>query len=107
MASLQSIRSFDFAQFQEKLVAQFQDLDPKDPSSWPPAPRYGLFLLTTIGMVVMLWFVWLSGSDETLKLKVEEEEKLKKSYTEKLTKAVNGANTVSGSPSLCSAPASC
>lgn len=89
MASLQSIRSFDFAQFQEKLVAQFQDLDPKDPSSWPPAPRYGLFLLTTIGMVVMLWFVWLSGSDETLQLKIKEEEKLKESYTKNLTKAVN------------------
>lgn len=87
--ALPSIRSFDFAQFQEKLIAQFQDLDPKDPSSWPPVPRYGLFLLTTVGMVVMLWFVWLSGSDEMLSQKAKQEDDLKKSYTEKLNKAVN------------------
>ncbi len=89
MAALQSIRSFDFAQFQEKLVAQFQDLDYKDPASWPPIPRYGLFFVTTVAMVLVLGFLWLSGYDDILKQKVEEEEKLKKNYIEKLTRAVN------------------
>lgn len=87
--ALQSIRSFDFAQFQEKLVAQFQDLDPKDPSSWPPIPRYGLFLLTTIAMVVGLWFVWLGGVDEELKTNETKETDLRKDYKDKLSKAVN------------------
>ncbi|MEN9372546.1 MAG: hypothetical protein RIR79_98 [Pseudomonadota bacterium] len=87
--ALSSIRSFDFAQFQANLIAQFQDLDPKDPSSWPPVPRYGLFVITTIAMVVALWFLWLSGVDEELKAAQTKEEELKKSYKDKYRKAVN------------------
>ena len=81
--------SFDFAAWQEKLQSQFKDLDPKDPSSWPMAPRYGLFALTTLFVVVLLWFVWLSGSEETLKQAEEKEVALKADYTSKLAKAVN------------------
>lgn len=87
--ALQSIRSFDFAQFQEKLVAQFQDLDFKDPSSWPPIPRYALFVVTTIVMVVGLWFVWLSGSADELQQEEAKEVKLRDEYKDKLKKAVN------------------
>lgn len=87
--AIQSIRSFDFVQFQEKLVAQFQDLDPKDPSSWPPVPRYGLFLLTSIVMVVGLWFIWLGSVDEELKRNEAKQVELEKEYKEKLAKAVN------------------
>ena len=63
MATKTSV-SIDFQAIQEKLNSQFQDLDPRDPSAWPPAPRYGLFALATIVVIVVLWFVWLSGAQD-------------------------------------------
>ncbi len=85
----QSLGSIDFAQLQQKLEAQFKDLDPKDPSSWPPFPRYAAFLLVTVAVVVALWFVWLAGSDEVLQEERGKEIKLRTDYSAKLTKAVN------------------
>lgn len=84
-----SSRSFDFAQLQEQLQSQFRDLDPKDPSNWPSLPRYALFLATAIGIVVVLWFVWLSGSQEMLQQEQDKEVKLREDYKTKLAKAVN------------------
>lgn len=81
--------SFDFNAAKEKLQAQFQDLDPKDPSSWPAAPRYSLFVLTTVFVLVILWFVWLAGSEEMLQKAHEKEVALRADYTAKLSKAVN------------------
>jgi type IV pilus assembly protein PilO len=84
-----SLRSIDFAQLQEQLQSQFRDLDPKDPTSWPSIPRYALFVATAIGIVVVLWFVWLSGSQEMLQQEQDKEVKLREEYKTKLTKAVN------------------
>jgi type IV pilus assembly protein PilO len=81
--------SIDFAQLQEKWLGQFSDLDPKDPSSWPSLPRYALFLGTTIAIVVVLWFVWLVGSEEILQQEQGKEITLKEDYKTKLAKAVN------------------
>jgi type IV pilus assembly protein PilO len=81
--------SIDFAALQEKIKSQFNDLDPKDPSNWPPVPRYGLFLLTSVLVIVALWFAWLSGSQDELQAAQAEEIKLKDDYKAKLTKAVN------------------
>lgn len=82
-------RSIDFAQLQEKLLSQFRDLDPKDPSLWPSLPRYALFAVTSIVIVVALWFLWLSGSQEILQQEQDKEVKLREDYKTKLTKAVN------------------
>ena len=84
-----TMRSIDFAKLQEKLLAQFKDLDPKDPSVWPSLPRYALFVFTSIAIVVVLWFVWLSGSQEILQQEQDKEVKLREDYKTKLTKAVN------------------
>jgi type IV pilus assembly protein PilO len=81
--------SIDFAALQEKIKGQFSDLDPKDPSVWPPVPRYGLFVLTTVLVIVALWFAWLSGSQDELQAAQAEELSLKEDYKVKLTKAVN------------------
>lgn len=82
-------RSIDLAQLQAQLVSQFRDLDPKDPSNWPSLPRYALFAATSIAIVVVLWFVWLSGSQEVLQQEQDKEVKLREDYKFKLTKAVN------------------
>ena len=81
--------SIDFAELQAKVFGQFQGLDPKDPSVWPTIPRYALFLVTAIGVVAVLWFVWLTSSLEILEQEQATEEKLRADYKSKLTKAVN------------------
>jgi type IV pilus assembly protein PilO len=82
-------RSIDFAALQAKVVGQFQNLDTKDPSSWPSLPRYALFGFTTLAVVVALWFLWLNGSQETLQQEEDKEAVLRTDYKTKLTKAVN------------------
>lgn len=81
--------SIDFAALQEKLLSQFRDLDPKDPSLWPSIPRYALFAVTSVFVVVALWFLWLSSSEEALKQEQEKEIVLREDYKKKLVKAVN------------------
>lgn len=79
----------DLPAFQEKLVGQFRDLDPKDPSLWPALPRYGLLLGIVVLAVVGLWFAWLSTSQEELEAEQARELTLRKDYTSKLAKAAN------------------
>jgi type IV pilus assembly protein PilO len=81
--------SIDFAALQERLQSQFRDLDPKDPSMWPTVPRAALFVASAIVIVVVLWFVWLSGSQEILQQEQDKEVKLREDYKTKLAKAVN------------------
>jgi type IV pilus assembly protein PilO len=88
MAS-KSLSSFDFQAFQAKLQSQFSELDPRDPSAWPPLPRYGLFLVTALVVIIVLWFLWLSGSQDELQTEQAKEVKLREDYRTKLTKAVN------------------
>ena len=88
MAS-KSSTSFDFQAFQERLKSQFMDLDPRDPSAWPAVPRYGLFVLATLLVITVLWFSWLSGSQDVLQFEQDKEVQLRADYKVKLTKAVN------------------
>jgi type IV pilus assembly protein PilO len=81
--------SIDFSALQEKLVTQFRDLDPKDPSLWPALPRYGLLVGVVVLVVTALWFAWLSTSQEELEAEQARELTLRKDYTTKLVKAVN------------------
>lgn len=88
MAS-KSLPSFDFQALQAKLQSQFSELDPRDPSAWPSLPRYGLFLVTALVVITVLWFLWLNGSQEELQAEQAKEVKLREDYRTKLTKAVN------------------
>jgi type IV pilus assembly protein PilO len=81
--------SIDFSDLQQKLVGQFSNLDPKDPSMWPLVPRIAVFLATAIVVMVVLWFVWLSSSQELLQEEQAKELKFREDYKTKLTKAVN------------------
>lgn len=81
--------SIDFAGIQSRLQAQFSGLDPNDPPSWPALPRYLLCLAVTVFVVVALWFLWLSTSDEALTAEKANEVQLRADYTKKLKQAVN------------------
>ena len=84
-----SLPSLDFPALQEKVVSQFRNLDPKDPSVWPAVPRYALFLLVCALVVAGLWFAWLINSEAELIAEEAKEVKLREDFRGKLTKAVN------------------
>jgi type IV pilus assembly protein PilO len=88
MARTQKL-NVDFAALQDRLKAQFIGLNPNDPPSWPTLPRYLLCLFVTVAVVVALWFVWLSASDEELKAEQAKEVQLREDYKKKLAQAVN------------------
>jgi type IV pilus assembly protein PilO len=79
----------DFTGLQSRITAQFSGLDANDPPSWPALPRYLLCLAVTIVVVVALWFLWLSSSDEELTAEQAKEVQLKEDYKKKLAQAVN------------------
>jgi type IV pilus assembly protein PilO len=71
------------------LTGQFRNLDTKDPSSWPQLPRFTVFVLLALTLVVILWFVWLSDTKDALTAEQEQELKLRDEYKIKLAKAIN------------------
>jgi type IV pilus assembly protein PilO len=84
-----SLTSFSMTGFKDRILGQFQNLDPRNPVVWPALPRYGLFALIAIAIVVVLWFVWLSGADEELQAEQAKELKLRDEFKTKLAKAIN------------------
>ena len=81
--------NLDLSALQEKLFGQFRNLDPKDPSLWPSLPRCALFVAIAAVCVVILWFLWLSTSEEELVAEQAKEVQLRDEYKVKLAKAVN------------------
>lgn len=88
MAS-KSQKKFDFPALQQKLLGQFRNLDPKDPSVWPAIPRYALFAVVAVVVVVALWFLWLTAFADELAAEQAKEVVLRSEYKVKLAKAVN------------------
>ncbi|MFD0669115.1 type 4a pilus biogenesis protein PilO [Ramlibacter sp. MAHUQ-53] len=72
-----------------RLTAQFRGLDPNDPASWPAAPRATLCAFIVVGIVVLLWYVFISSTHDELEAEVQREVQLKREYTGKLGQAVN------------------
>jgi type IV pilus assembly protein PilO len=79
----------DFGAFQQSLKSQFRGLNPNDPPSWPMLPRLALFLAVIVGIVVGLWFAWLSASADELAAEQKKEVALREDFQKKLAQAVN------------------
>lgn len=71
------------------LQRQFQNLDPKDPSLWPAAPRWMLLIMIAALVVGLGWYLYLSNFDEELMTSQGKELQLKDDYKSRLRKAVN------------------
>lgn len=84
-----STPKFDFAVFQEGLVRQFRNLDTKDPSVWPLAPKVLLCLFIAIGVAVGSWFAKINEYEAELQGEVAKEQALRTDYEAKLVKAVS------------------
>lgn len=68
---------------------QFQNLDPKDPSVWPAAPRAALLMLIAGLVIGAGWWFFLQSFEEELTTSQAQELKLKEDYKTRLRKAVN------------------
>ncbi len=79
----------DFAQVQERLRRQFQNLDPKDPSLWPILPRILLCLFIATGVAAALWYFKLTEYEDELITERTTEQQLRDDFQKKLVKAVS------------------
>lgn len=77
-----------FRERQEQLAQQFRDLDRNDPSSWPAAPKWLLYAFVCLGIFAFLWFLLISGVLENLEQETQKELQLRKTYQDKLSKAL-------------------
>lgn len=84
-----TLPKFDFAAAGKNARDQFRGLNPNDPGSWPLLPRTLLCVLLMVGIVVALWFVWLTNSADELDQAQKKELTLRDDYTKKLAQAVN------------------
>lgn len=84
-----SEKKIDFAALQESVTRQFRNLDTRDPSLWPPAPKFILCFFIVIGVAVALWFVKINEYEQELAGEVAKEQSLRTDYQTKLLKAVS------------------
>ena len=61
--------AIDFRSLVQDWQSQFTDLDPKNPSSWPPLPRMGLFVLTALLVLIEKGFIQKNPGPNYVRLK--------------------------------------
>ncbi|RYF73264.1 MAG: pilus assembly protein PilO [Comamonadaceae bacterium] len=89
MATKRSPSNIDIGASLRRAGEQFQGLNPNDPSVWPAVPRYALCVLVTIIVLVALWFVWLTNSNDVLESERAKEVTLREDYKKKVAQAAN------------------
>lgn len=87
--SINSAKNIDIAQIGRNISSQFQGLNKDDPGSWPALPRYFCYLLVTLLVLGLLWYFWVSTSNEELAVEEDKEITLRTEYKGKLAQAVN------------------
>lgn len=81
--------SVDLAVAVGKIKRQFSNLDPKDPSLWPPFPRALLCGLIVVIVVTLAWFAKLTDYQAELETEQTKEVALREDFQKKLQKAVS------------------
>ena len=82
-------QKIDLAALQIILRRQFTNLDTKDPSTWPIAPKILLCLFLVIAVVVFSWYIKLTDYQTELESEQNKEVALREDYQKKLVKAVS------------------
>jgi type IV pilus assembly protein PilO len=73
----------------EGAVSQFRGLNPNEPGQWPTLPKIFTWAVLGIAVVVVGWFLLLSGAADELEAQRNKEPALKNDYRGKLGQAVN------------------
>jgi len=89
MATKTAPMSLDMASRFEGAVHQFRGLNANDPGQWPILPRVAAWCAVALAVVVLGWFLLLSGASDELQVERDREPTLKQDYRSKLTQAVN------------------
>ncbi|MDM0076687.1 type 4a pilus biogenesis protein PilO [Variovorax sp. J2P1-59] len=89
MATKRSSQKIDLATAMRRFGQQFQGLNPNDPSVWPAVPRYALCVAVAALVLVALWFVWLTNSNDELEAERAKEVTLRADYQKKVAQAAN------------------
>ena len=84
-----SKNNIDFAAVQEKIARQFRNLDTKDPSLWPIAPKVLLCIFIAILVAAGLWYAKINEYEVELESERAKEQTLRQDYQTKLVKAVS------------------
>jgi type IV pilus assembly protein PilO len=79
----------DFVALQADLSKQFRNLDPKDPSLWPLAPKFLLCFFIAFAVAAVLWYAKINEYQVELDGEVAKEQAFRQDYQAKLTKAVS------------------
>ena len=87
--ALTSLQKPDLAAIFRRLSAQFQNLDPKDPSLWPTAPKVLLCVAIAAVTTFVAWMLHLKDYEAELETARQEETRLREDYQKKLAKAVS------------------
>lgn len=89
MATKAASTNVDLNSVFEGAVSQFRSLNPSEPGQWPMLPKIITWLAVAVGMVVLGWFLLLSGAHDELEAERAREPGLKQDYRAKLGQAVN------------------
>ncbi len=84
-----SASSIDFNALQQNITRQFRNLDTKDPSLWPIAPKALLCLFIVVAVAAALWFAKINEYEVELQTEIAKEQALRTDYQAKLVKAVS------------------
>lgn len=78
-----------FSDRMDVIQRQFKNLDTKDPSVWPIAPKVLLCVFIAIAVATVLWFAFLQDYEVELEGERTKELTLRADYHKKLVKAVS------------------
>ena len=89
MATKGRTASVDLNSVFEGAASQFRGLNPNEPGQWPLLPKALAWAAVALAMVVVGWFLVLSGAHDELDAEQNKEPVLKSDYRAKLAQAVN------------------
>lgn len=81
--------NINLSELSDEIASQFRGLDTNEPGQWPILPKALAWLAAAVGVVVLGWFLLLSGEADNLEAERNQEPQLKANYRNKLAQAVN------------------
>lgn len=73
----------------KNVMSQFQQTSGRDPWLWPPVPKAVVYAFIAAGVLVLLWFLWLTGMRDELESAKSREATLRSEFSRDYAKAVN------------------
>ena len=89
MATQKNALNVDLNSMFEGAASQFRGLNPNEPGQWPLLPKAATWLVLGVLVIVVGWFLLLSGAQDELDGVRAKEPTLKQDYRSKLGQAVN------------------